>query len=123
MADAGSGSVKLPARFESTPQAIAGAGTLTLAHGLGAAPKFVFAFLKCIGAEANYSVNDEVPISCAGYSLGSTTIRGIQCTYDATNIYVIYANVVSVFAILNKITGNAAVLTNGNWNLIIRATL
>jgi hypothetical protein len=46
--------------FVSAPQTITSGGALTLPHGLGAPPTRVTARLRCIAAEAGYSLDDEM---------------------------------------------------------------
>lgn len=109
--------------YTSSEQTITAAGSLTLAHSLGAQPKLVTAKLVCKTAEAGYSINDEVYIDAGGMHLvGSTTLpRGMSLVIDATNVNVRFGNQANTFNLLNKTTGNATAITNTNWKLVIGA--
>lgn len=116
--------VGLSKGYVSAGQTITAAGALTLAHGLGVMPTLIQLRLKCLTAEGNYSIGDEVIINPADQDPaggGGTSNRGASVVLDATNLNVRYSNAATTFNILNKTTGAAFGITNGNWNLIARA--
>lgn len=103
--------------FTSTDQTISANGTLTIAHGLGAAPKFVDFYLVCQTAEYGYSIGDViVPRSTSA----GTDNTGMSVTVDGTNIKVQFANPTSTnvfFAVRSDGTGTDSRLTNGSWKV------
>jgi hypothetical protein len=113
-----------PATFTSAEQTITQAGSLTIAHGLGAVPKFLTAELICKTAELNYSINDIAPIATSGdIDSGSNLVFGMSTVIDATNIRIQYANRADTFRIMNKTTGNSGNITPANWKIVVRARL
>ncbi len=111
--------------FESAEQTITSGGPLTLAHGLGASPKFLQLALKCQTAEAGFSVGDEILISPYRDSDGTNMNRGVTVRFDATNIRLRFGNQTNVFVAHQEqaTVGDPAALTNVNWKLIVRAWL
>jgi len=110
--------------FTSSPQTIMSGGLITLAHGLGAAPRYWAAFLYCQTADMGYSPGDEISLS--SQPEGSSTVlvnRGASLYTDATNVYVRIGSESQSFTILHKSTGAAERITNSNWRLIVRAWL
>ena len=106
--------------YSSGNQTITSAGTITLTHGLGRKPIIVELWLKCLTAEANYSIGDEVSISGEqGYS--GTNNRGVSIKRYSTSLIIRFGSDASVFTILNATTGVTANLTNANWALIVEA--
>ena len=107
--------------YTSGEQAIAAASTLTLTHGLDAAPtRFGFA-LRCKTAEHNYAVGDEVQVSGAIDDVGST-VRGPICIIENGNTTEIKVLIPDAFVIADKTTYARGALTAGNWRLIVRAS-
>lgn len=105
-----------PTTFTSTDQTITAAGSLTLAHSLGSAPKKVWAALVCQSAEANYSSGNVVPIDFQ-YIPGGSYNTGFSCTVDATNLNIRYGSTASTFTVLDKTSGSATGITNANWKV------
>lgn len=108
--------------YQSTEQTITPAGLLTLAHGLGAAPKFLSGFLKCVTAEYGYAVGDVLYIALMQNGQGSG--NGVGVTIDASNVYVKFSNTAAgVFSGFNKSTGapNTNPFTDANWTFSVRA--
>lgn len=104
--------------YDSGNQTITASGSLTLAHGLGAKPRFVRCFLKCTSAHVGYSVGDEVDVS-PNSLYGSTD--GFSLWSDTTNIYVRYASGGTVTIIRNASAYDAAGVGSANWVLVVRA--
>lgn len=101
-------------RYFSGNQTISNAGLLTLTHGLGVRPKFVWVELKNLTSEFNYSVGDILAVPY----FDSTSVpqySGASVTTDATNVSVRYVNSANVFIIPNKTTGAQSSATNANW--------
>lgn len=113
------------ASFVSTAQTITAAGSLTLAHSLGAAPKLVQITLKCIdaGGEAGYAQNDIVLVQAGVYGVDAETDNaGVSIVPDATNLNIRYGSrATHTFIGLNKSTGANADFTNTKWNAIFSA--
>ncbi len=103
--------------FESAQQAITQAGTLTIAHGLGAIPKTCQALIVCKTIQFNYSVGDVVVIDPSVHS----TTQGLSIVVDATNITIRYGNSGTPLHITDKTTGNGGDITPANWKLILKA--
>lgn len=114
---------KLQKEYVSAQQTITAAGTLTLAHSLGAKPTLVQAVLQCTTAQGGYSIGDEVYINPHS-TLQAGSSRGISVVPDATNLNVKYgSDATGVFTIIRKDTGNLIDITNGSWRLVLRAWL
>jgi len=109
--------------YESSGQTITSAGSLTLAHSLGATPKRIAAYIKCTSGEANYSVGDEYPIPIGITMRGTTQAIGFSVVVDATNIKVRFADDTKPIFINDKTTGTSFNCTNASWQLYIRAWL
>lgn len=110
-------------QFTSSDQTITDGGTLTLAHGLGATPKFVDFYLVCQTAEFGYSAGD---IIVPRNTSAGTDNTGFTAKVDGTNVKVIFANrsgaSAPVFwAVRNDGTGTDSLLTNANWKLRVYA--
>lgn len=106
--------------FQSGEQTITIAGSLTLAHGLGAQPKKYQAFLKCLTAEGGYSIGDETHVK--DYDTNSNGDgHGCQIVPDATNLNIRFGSY--RLNILNKTTGQNFVITPANWAAIFRASI
>lgn len=105
--------------YESPGQTITTGGGLTLAHGLTGRPVLIFAELECTTAEFGYSIGDRLAI----ISFDDSGDRGVAIVPDATNIVLRYAAVATVFEHINKGTGAGELLTNANWDLVVRAWL
>lgn len=107
--------------YVSAEQTITAAGTLTLAHGLGEAPKLVAPVLICKTAEFGYSIGDIIPMP-PGQSTAALNNFGASIEISgSTNIVIRYGAAATSFLGVNKTTGNTEVLTNANWRLIMRA--
>ncbi len=111
--------------YQSSEQTIGSGGSLTLAHGLlahglGVEPIFIQVVLKCITAEAGYSVGDKLFINP---NLSKNTIgnQGVVIVPDATNLNIRFGNAASVFTGLTKNTGASIGFTDGKWRIIFRA--
>lgn len=96
-----------------TDQAISNAGLITLAHGLGAAPKIINYALVCQTAQNGYSIGDVV----TDFPYGGSTNQGVSFTADSTNVYIVYGAITNPFSVHNKTTGSLATATNANWKL------
>lgn len=106
--------------FISAPQAITSGAALAIPHGLGASPQRGFARLRCLTAEAGYSVNDETfyNLSKADQSATGNHDHAIVC--DVTNINVRFGSAANVYGVANKSSGAQSLLTNANWNIIFQ---
>jgi hypothetical protein len=110
--------------FESAEQSAFNPNTiLTVAHGLGARPRFVFARLRCVTAELGYNVGDETDGLFRDSSDWNNT-ASLPARADAENIYYAYGDIrpqvvnqtASLFADWDEIT-------TANWRLVFRAIL
>lgn len=95
--------------FTSSDQTITIAGSLTIAHGLAAAPKLVLAVLVNVTAEANYTTGDVVTIV-----LNPPAIR-----FDATNLNIRYSS--SSIQVSDKTSGLNSSITPANWKMRFHA--
>lgn len=112
------------AAYDSGDQTITAAGTLTLAHSLGASPKIVQCLLKCndAGGDIGYANGDYVFINTTGGDGGSTAIStGVSIIPDATNLNVRFGSDAVVFLINRKDTGALNSITASKWKFIVRA--
>lgn len=100
----GSAVLKQADIFVSADQTITLAGSLTLAHGLGAAPRLWSVVFVCVTAELGYSIGDVV-------STGSAQVPAIWP--DATNLNARYSN--TAVSIAHKTTGVLTAITSANW--------
>ena len=103
--------------YESSNQTITSAGLLTLAHGLGARPRFVQLALYCAVADLGWSIGD------VAFVTGYDEQRTNAVWADTTNVAVRFDSEASCFALANKGTGAASFATNTSWRLIVRAWL
>lgn len=102
--------------FESGEKAITSTAGGTEAHLLGSVPRMVLGFLRCKVANANYSVNDEVPIA---FSAAPASFRGAVVGADATVVF--YRLNTGLMRIFDKTTGAEGGASNTDWKLFIRA--
>jgi hypothetical protein len=114
-----SGAAIFTKAFTSSQQTITNAGQLTLAHSLGAIPTLIQFRLKCLTAEAGYSIGDELMVS--HHAEEAAGGRGVSTVPDATNIVIRYAAAANVFRAVTKTTGAEINLTHANWRLIVKA--
>lgn len=103
--------------FESAQQTPASNTTYTLAHNLGTAPRFIYAYLVCTTADAGYSIGDVIYNPMDG-----SNAKGIQLYADATNVYGVTSTDAAVLTALHKTSRTATNLTNGSWRIVVRAT-
>jgi len=102
--------------YDSGEQVITSGGQLILGHGLSSTPSLYMIFAKCVSAQGNYSVGDEVPLSGEHRSN-----EGVALIPDGTNITCRIGSDISPISLLDKTTGAGFSATNANWKLIIRA--
>jgi hypothetical protein len=102
--------------FQSSDQTVTFNSTLNVAHGFGVKPLFFTVHLKCVIAEQNWSVNDEVFFMQGDISGSSTTFTNM----DATNITISNGTLVRLH---NKTTYAIFTITAANWRWVVRAWL
>lgn len=102
--------------FESAEQTLALATMFAVAHGLGEEPNWYQAVFRCITADLNWAVGDELDYSAVQWTYGGA----LQA--DATNIR---ASVNQTYypAITNKTTGSGSALTGAKWKLVLRGRI
>jgi len=98
--------------YSSGEIAITSGGLVQLTHGLNSTPESFTFLLKCVTAEANYSVGDELVINHS---------ESVSAIISSTNIDLRYNSATSVFSVPNKTSGTLTALTNANWKLIVKA--
>jgi len=109
--------------FTSSQQTITSAGSLTLAHGLGAIPSLVQASLICGTGENGYTAGQEL-VACLGLDdIGAAAGYGVICVPDATNLNMRYGSGTPAFRGMNYTTGVIVAMTNANWKLVVKAWL
>ena len=110
--------------YDSGDRTITAAGALTLAHSLGAAPKFIQCLLKCnnAGGDIGYTNGQYVFINTTGSDAGSSSLStGVSIIPDATNLNVRFGSDAGVFYINNATTGALNSITPSKWKFIVRA--
>lgn len=110
--------------YDSGDRTITAAGALTLAHSLGAAPKFIQCLLKCndAGGDIGYTNGQYVFINTTGSDAGSGSLStGVSIIPDATNLNVRFGSDAGVFYINNATTGALNSITSSKWKFIVRA--
>lgn len=105
--------------YVSAEQTITAAGTVTLSHGLGVAPKLVRLTAVCKTAEQGYSVNDVLDLN-PGMNSTSSLAAGLSVVTTASAIVVRFGSYGNLNAI-HKTSGVVVDLTAANWRLIARA--
>ena len=111
------------ATFTSSDQSITSSGLSTLAHSLGAVPRVVKVFLRCLTAEHGYSIGDIITPT-GDNSTSASDQYGFGSYVDATNVYVrIGSQATAAIKFRIKSTGSAALLVNTNWDLYVEASL
>ena len=108
--------------FESTAVALTTGATNTQAHSLGVRPNYVQLFARCVTADSNYAVGDEIPMPGQCYA-GSNAIQK-ACDANATNVYIIQGTGgdAANFRLLDRTSPAAQILTTtASWNLVVRA--
>ncbi|MFU6379092.1 phage tail protein [Metapseudomonas otitidis] len=104
--------------FVSPAQSFVAGGLLTLAHGLGAAPKVITGELVCLVAEAGYSVGDVVYVGVE-LEIGASVHYGMAIRKTATDLVVRIGG--NGMIVGNASTGVAMQASPANWRLILRA--
>ena len=115
----------LSASYDSGDQTISSGGGLSLTHSLGAKPKLVQFYAKCLTAENDYSIGDEIQLGGPGIvfvGAGSSACGGFVSVADATTVTVRFGNgAANPIAALHKTSGALSTLTNANWAFVVRA--
>lgn len=106
--------------FISSQQAITSAGTLTLPHGLGVAPKFWDCHLVNITAQHGYTAGQIVN---PNFGSDTGTNRGVSIRPDATNLNIRFGSATGVFDIIHATAGTTENITNANWRVVFKARL
>jgi hypothetical protein len=99
-------------------------GAASVAHGFGQIPRYSVAIAKCVGAEFNYAVGDEIMMTTTDTVVGSTTNvgSGAIVAADGGSLIVRFGSN-QFFSTLNKGTGVPCNLTFANWRVYLRAWL
>lgn len=106
--------------FEVGAITITSGGLVTLAHGLGVAPKLMRFNLVNTIAEQSWLVGNEAEFTLCNNDDANNN-RYSTAYSDATNIYVRFSPSSNVFRLANKSTGASFNITNANWQLYVRA--
>lgn len=104
--------------FTSAWQTITAAGTLTLAHGLGASPQIIVPEIICRTANLGYAVGEIVMVNPSAHGIAWT--RALSLRYDATNVYVVFGAAAASLQI-GDTSGNQNPITNASWEFRVRA--
>jgi hypothetical protein len=107
--------------YTSGEQTITAGSPVTLAHGLGVAPKLITAEIVCKTAELGYSVGDVVGVNIGQNSSSVLDAYGMSVRRDATNVSVLYGVDAGVFIVIRLDNAQAAAITASRWRLIVRA--
>ena len=109
-------------RFTSTAQTITSGGSLTIAHGLGAAPFIVGCYLKCTTAQAGYSIGDILYVGFTDIGINGADNWGVSVSRNGTtNLDIRFGSSANVFVAPRKDTGVTAQLTNTSWRFYVYA--
>ena len=113
----------LTASYSSSAQPITSAGSLTLSHGLGVAPKVISLALECITGEAGYAAGAMIMVdfNSTNDTGGGTGTRLNALRYTSTQIIIRFTDAANCFAVGHATTGAATSLTNANWRLHVSA--
>lgn len=116
-----SGRARVPKIYTSAELTISAAGSETLAHGLGARPSLIYAFIRCDSTEGGYADGDEVALGTWSFDTASSSLEsGASVRANATNILVRYRNL-TAWDIPHATTGEAFAITFANWRFLVRA--
>jgi hypothetical protein len=107
--------------FTSSAQTISAAGLLTVPHSLSAVPYNVSVSLKNTTGEHNWSVGDEILVPNGAYEGTSGADKGFAIWVDSTNVNIRFSSAAAPFDYYDKTAGTGVTLTNGSWELYIRA--
>lgn len=107
--------------YESTEQTITAGGLLTLAHGLGVAPKLVELLLVCKSADLGYAVDEVLRATTVNGVDQNASARGMGVRTDATNIKIRFGTMAAPVAILTADGSSSPTLAIAKWKLIVRA--
>jgi hypothetical protein len=115
--------VPVPLALSSTTDSLniqAGANFI-FAHGLGVKPKDINIVLRCLSADSDYSVGDEVPLSSVNY--GGSGVGEVCATVaaDTSNITVRFRKSSTIpYTIVND-AGSIPNIDLGNWGVVVYA--
>lgn len=115
---AGGGTLQLTPAFTSANQNITTSSSLNVAHGLGRTPHFVMVTMKCVTAEHNYSIGDEIPFTGTMVEQNASTTAA-TIAFNATNVTIITP--ATLQTIRDKSTQAASTVTAANWKYVVRA--
>lgn len=101
--------------YASAEQTITAQSTITLAHGLGYVPKEVDVRIRCKTTQYNWPVGAEIPAGWHGIFYN----EGVCVGMDATNIYLVTGNALSILH--NGGTFNYSNITPANWRYVVKA--
>ena len=105
--------------FETVVSIPAGVASVSANHGLGRLPRYTYYALRCVAAEAGYSVGDEIAISSYNWTSGAVIFAP---WVNATQIGLTFNNSLTQFHVPNKITVGALQAINvNNWNIVMYA--
>lgn len=120
-ANAVAATVQFTKAYESTEQTITAGGLLTLAHGMGVAPKVIELSFICKTADAGYAVGEIVRAVTVGGVDQNASARGMGVRADATDIKIRFGTVSTPICLLNASGSSSATITIANWRLLVRA--
>jgi hypothetical protein len=107
--------------FVSAQQTITAGGALTLAHGLGAIPNHVEAWLINVTGEFGYVTGNRTHV--ATFASDAATNIGISIIVDATNLTIRFGSDSTTFNVSNATTGASDSITNANWKIYFVAAV
>lgn len=110
----------LPAGFTSTQQTILAASQLTIAHGLGAVPRVVNAWVIAQNSVLGYTAGDELYINL-GDDNGSVASEGASVIRTTTNLIVRFGAATAVWFIVRKDDGHTNPLDSADWKIVFEA--
>lgn len=105
--------------YVSPEQAFVASSLVTLAHNLGAPPKFMQAFLICKVADAGYAVGDIVTVAPFVQSSSAADNFGMHLRADATNVYIRFG--INSPLVGRNSDGASVQSVAASWRTIVRA--
>jgi hypothetical protein len=108
--------------YVSTSQTITAAGSLTLAHSLGATPTLLVVQIVNSTGELGYSSGDKLFINSCENADTNIGNYGVSVVPDGTNLNVRFGSqATGSLKIIRKDTGATASITNANWAIVFGA--
>lgn len=117
-AGGGGGSGAITKYFESSQQNIVCSSKTTIAHNMGAKPKFVSCYAVCTSAIWGFNVGDSIEVSLNGGA--SNEQAGLTLVFDAINIVLVVGRY-GFYIVTPDVYAPRSIADSNNFKLVIRA--